>query len=50
MIAFGYFRRKTEYLDWETYKRQVDLLNIFSWQQHVRRKSLSNICMAEEAV
>jgi hypothetical protein len=35
--------RKKEFMDWESYKNKVDLLDVFHWQQSVRRQSLRNI-------
>ena len=34
---------KREYMDWADYKAHIDRLDIFSWQQRVRRSNLRNL-------
>ena len=37
---FG-FKRK--YLEWEDYKTKIDFLDIFHWQQSVRKENIKNL-------
>jgi hypothetical protein len=30
-----------EFLDWDTYKRRVEMVNLIAWQQQIRRRSLA---------
>ena len=42
MVRFTrkFTRKKQDYMDWEMYSQLVDAVNLFAWQQRVRRKSL----------
>lgn len=35
--------RKKKYLDWKTYKNRIDFLDVFYWQQEVRKENLKGI-------
>ncbi len=35
--------RKNKYLDWNTYKNRVDFIDLFYWQQKVRRENIEKI-------
>ncbi len=32
--------KKTEFMDWKDYKNKIDTLEVFWWQQSVRRQNL----------
>jgi len=34
------FKRKTKFLDWNEYKNKIDFLDIFKWQQSVRKQNV----------
>lgn len=36
------FFKKTTYLEWDNYKKKVDFLDLFYWQQSVRKKNVLN--------
>ncbi|MFH1849028.1 MAG: hypothetical protein ABH879_02470 [archaeon] len=38
---FGHIFKRT-FMDWNDYKKRIDLLDIFCWQQAVRREHLRN--------
>jgi hypothetical protein len=31
------WRKKTDFMDWDEYKSKMDLLDLFYWQQSVRK-------------
>lgn len=35
--------KKRRYLDWEDYKHKVDFLEVFMWQQSVRKQNMGAI-------
>lgn len=35
--------RKTTFIDWDQYKRKVDFIDTFNFQQSVRRKNLRDL-------
>ncbi len=37
------FRKKMEYMDWESYQRKVSFIEVFAWQQRIRRQSIRNL-------
>lgn len=37
------FWKKTKYMEWKDYKAKIDFLDIFWWQQSVRRKNIKNL-------
>jgi len=42
-MIFNIFRREKKFMDWDTYKKRVEFINLFAWQQHVRKKNLNMI-------
>jgi len=34
--------RKRKYLSWDNYKDKIDFIDMFYWQQDVRRQNLRN--------
>ena len=34
---------KTNYMEWDDYKKKIDFLDVFWWQQGVRRRNLKNL-------
>jgi hypothetical protein len=34
---------KTKYMEWDDYKKKIDFLDVFWWQQSVRKKNLKNL-------
>lgn len=37
---FSLFKRKIQFQDWDKYKAKIDFLDVFHWQQSVRRENL----------
>ncbi len=35
--------RKVKYYSWKEFKERADFLDLFAWQQRVRRQSLKNM-------
>lgn len=33
---------RTDYMEWKDYKERVDFIDLFLWQQAVRRESIRN--------
>ena len=33
------FKSKTEYIDWEIYKKKIDCISHFEWQKRVRERN-----------
>jgi hypothetical protein len=34
---------KTSYIEWNDYKKKIDILDLFWWQQSVRKRNLKNL-------
>lgn len=40
----NFFKSKEEtYLGWNEYKNKIEFLDMFNWQQSVRRQSIKNL-------
>jgi hypothetical protein len=37
------FLKKRNYVDWPDYKERIDFLELFHWQQAVRKENIKNI-------
>jgi len=38
---FNFFKRS--FMEWEDYKRKIDFIEDFYWQQYVRKQSIRNL-------
>lgn len=38
----GLFKKNTDYVCWDSYKKKVDFLSEFSFQQDVRKQNISS--------
>ena len=41
MKMFNFFKR--EFMEWEEYKKKVEIFDDFWWRQNVRKQSLKNL-------
>ncbi|HJO01711.1 MAG: hypothetical protein QF655_00370 [Candidatus Woesearchaeota archaeon] len=41
MLSFNIFKRN--FMEWKDYKKKIDFLENFYWQQSVRKQSIRNL-------
>jgi len=37
------FKKRTSFMDWEDYHRKIRIIEVFAWQQQVRRQNIRNL-------